>query len=308
MLFLCLIAILLLVALCAYGKAFYVSPRHRKKSFPMPGSEQYERVKDQTHALYREMEALPYEQVFISSFDGLKLAGRYYHVQDGAPLQIQFHGYRSNGLRDFCGGHKLARESGHNTLVVDQRAHGLSDGRTIAFGVMERRDCLAWTRYAAERFGAETPVLLSGISMGGATVLMASGLDLPPNVCGIIADSPYGDPAAIIRKVCRDMHLPPALAFPFVRLGARLFGRFDPCAANACTAVKQSRVPILILHGEDDRFVPWQMSAEIHRSNPQKIRYETFPGAGHGLSYIADPERYAEIVQTFIKSCLPRNS
>lgn len=149
------------------------------------------------------MDELTFESVFITSFDGVKLYARYYHVRDGAPLQIQFHGYRGSALLDFCGGNKLAREIGHNTLVVDQRAHGKSGGNTITFGINERYDCLSCINYAVERSGKETPIFLSGVSMDAATVLMASELNLPDNVIGIIADSPYSSPEEIIRKVCR---------------------------------------------------------------------------------------------------------
>ena len=256
-------------------------------------------------SLIRQMDEIPYEAVTISAQDGTKLAARYYHVRDGAPLQIQFHGYRGTALRDFCGGNKLARESGQNTLVVDQRAHGKSGGTAITFGIRERLDCLCWAEYANRRFGSETPVFLSGVSMGAATVLMASELKLPANVVGIIADCPYSSPEAIIRKVCReDMHLPPVLVMPFIRLGARLFGHFDLKEASAVQAVRNTNIPILLLHGEDDRFVPCDMSQEIFDACTGEKNRITFPGAGHGLSYIVDTETYSEAVSRFVDRCL----
>jgi len=302
-----ILVLLGLLALCraAYHMAFYASPRQRGKGIPLPGGEQYAAVKHITGPLAREMEALPFEQLYIRSRDALTLAGRYYHAADGAPLQIQFHGYRGSAMRDFCGGHKLARSLGHNTLVIDQRAHGESDGRTISFGVNERYDCLAWAEYAAKRWPG-TPILLSGVSMGAATVIMASELDLPANVRGVIADCPYASPERIIAKVCRDMHLPPAVALPFIRAGARVFGGFRLGDADAAQAVKNARVPVLILHGGDDRFVPCEMSAEIERANPGMVQRHTFPGAGHGLSCVVDGERYGRIVEEFVEGCLAK--
>mgnify|MGYP001117318828 CR=1 FL=1 len=158
----------------AYRKAFY-SPEERKEDiYALPQGEQYENERQRMLSLIREMDEIPYEAVSISAQDGTKLAARYYHVRDGAPLQIQFHGYRGTALRDFCGGNKLARESGQNTLVVDPRAHGKSGGTTITFGIRERWDCLSWVEYVNQRFGSDTPIFLSGVSMGAATVLMAS--------------------------------------------------------------------------------------------------------------------------------------
>lgn len=297
-----------LMAWYSYRTAFYSPKKRTEDCYAIPKGEQYEKERQRMLSLIREMDEIPFETVTISAQDGTKLAARYYHIRDGAPLQIQFHGYKGNALRDFCGGNKLARESGQNTLLVDQRAHGKSGGTTITFGVRERLDCLCWVEYASQRFGSDTPVFLSGVSMGAATVLMASELELPANVVGIIADCPYSSPEAIIRKVCQqDMHLPPVLVMPYLRLGARLFGHFDLREASAVQAVRNTNIPILLLHGEDDRFVPCEMSREIFDACTGEKTRITFPGAGHGLSYIVDTETYSEAVSRFVDQCLKNN-
>ncbi|MDD6034326.1 MAG: alpha/beta hydrolase [Oscillospiraceae bacterium] len=298
--------VLMLAAVCwAYGTAFY-APKKRKDVYDLPKGEQYERHREQMLSLIRKIEALPFERVSITAEDGTRLEGRYYHLRDGAPLQIELHGYRGAGSRDFCGGNALARSMGHNTLVVDQRAHGKSGGHTITFGIREREDCLLWAEYAAKRFGADTPIFLSGVSMGAATVLMAAELPLPNNVCGIVADSPYSSPAAIIRKVCQDAGLPVRLSMALVRVGARTLGRFSLNEADALRAVERTDIPILLIHGEDDRFVPCSMSREIYARCAGPAFLETFPDAGHGLSYMEDPRRYERIVRTFTEYCLDR--
>ena len=256
-------------------------------------------------SLIDEMRAIPFETVYITSFDGLNLAGRYYHVKDGAPVHIQFHGYKGWAYRDFCGGNKLARERGCNTLVVDQRAHGMSEGNTISMGINERFDCLSWINYICERFGRDVKIVISGVSMGATTVLMAAGLGLPENVIGIIADCPYSSPKEIIMKVCSDMKLPARLMYPFVRLGAKLYGHFDLEVADAAEAVCHAKVPILLIHGEDDRFVPCSMSQKIFErfkeANPDgNMLLETFPGAGHGISFMEDEVRYGRIIDKAI--------
>lgn len=300
-----LILLAVLIAWYSYRTAFYSSANRKEDHYALPQGEQYEKERQRMLSLIRQMDGIPYEPVSISARDGTRLFARYYHVRDGAPLQIQFHGYRGTALRDFCGGNKLARESGQNTLVVDQRAHGRSGGRTITFGIRERMDCLCWAEYANQRFGPDTPIFLSGVSMGAATVLMASELELPTNVIGIIADCPYSSPEAIIRKVCReDMHLPPALVMPFIRLGAGLFGHFDLKESSAVQAVANTNIPILLLHGEDDRFVPCDMSREIFAACAGDKNLITFPNAGHGLSYIVDTETYSEAVSRFVSQCL----
>lgn len=289
----------------AYCTAFRMTKKQKGSLPELPKSEQYAPILEDMRRLRAEMRELSFEEVTVRARDGKLLYGRYHHVREGAPVEIMVHGYRSASLCDFSGGHQLAVEDGFNTLLVDQRAHGKSEGRAISFGLVERYDVLDWIRYVRERFGKDTPIVLCGISMGAATVLMASSLDLPKNVKGIIADCPYSSPREIIQKVCADRGLPPSVTYPFIRLGARLFGGFSLTDEGAVSAVTGSQVPILLIHGEDDRFVPCDMSRRILAAADQKdVRLETFPGAGHGVSYLVDPVRYRRVTADFVKHCL----
>ena len=296
-----LILIILIISCLSYRKAFYSSPHRKENIRNIPNSPQYAAGKPIMLRRIDEIEKIPFEEIWITSYDGLKLFGRYYHLSDSAPLQIQFHGYRGTAFRDFCGGHKLARELGQNVLLIDQRAHGRSEGKTICFGIKEKYDCLSWINYAVSRFG-DIPIIISGVSMGGATVLMASELELPKNVKGIVADCPYSSPAEIIAEECGKMGIPSKLGMPFVHLGALLFGNLK-LKGSAEEAVKNAKVPMLIIHGEDDRFVPCKMSRNIKAANPDMITLETFPDAAHGMSFIMDPDRYRYITKEFFKNC-----
>lgn len=298
----CLAALTLLFAFYAYRTAFY-SPKKGRAGVddPLKG-DQYAQVAENISRISHIMEKVPFEAVSIESFDGLKLYGRYYHVSDGAPVELLFHGYRSHAFRDCSGGHALSRKMGFNALVVDQRAHGNSEGQTISFGINERRDVLSWIQYINGKFGADIPILLSGLSMGAATVLMSAGLDLPDNVCCIIADSPFSSPMGIIEKVCADMHYPVRICRPFVSLGARIFGGFRISETSAMDAVRNAKIPILLIHGEADNFVPCAMSHEIAQNCPSGADVQTFPGAGHGLCYMTDPKRYEKVVWEFLSA------
>ena len=301
----CLAAALLLALaalLAAFKIAFYSRPRPLDP-YRVPSGKQFQAVKGRMLELVGAIDALPFEPVSIVSHDGLRLSGRYYHLRDGAPLQINFHGYRGSALQDFCGGMTIARAAGRNVLLIDERAQGESEGRVISFGVNERRDCLQWAEYAVSRFGAETKIILSGVSMGAATVLMASELPLPANVKCIIADCPYSSPEAIIRQVCGEIGLFGRLMYPFTRLSAILLGGFRLSASTAVSAVRRAKVPILLIHGEADHYVPCSMSAEIAAACASPVRRETFPGAGHVLSFLCDGERYARITEEFLASC-----
>lgn len=294
----------MLGTLYAYRVAYFAPNNGREDEYLLPEGEQYDDSREILRGCIDLLRQVPYEPVRIQSEDGKELFGRYYHKRRGAPVQIQFHGYRGSAMRDFCGGSQLALKMGHNVLLVDQRAHGKSQGRTITFGVKERLDCRSWCRYARRRFGARTPLVLAGVSMGAATVLMASELVLPSTVRAIIADCPYSSQREIITKVAKEMGMPARSSAAACALGAMLYGGFRLGEASPEEAVRRARVPILLLHGEDDRFVPCEMSRKIFDACASEKRLETFPGAAHGMSYLSDPERYERVVREFLEEHL----
>ena len=303
----CILAFLILAIVFgggyyAYRVALY-SPLNDRDYVPTTADGQFDPYRKKIRDLYHKLKDRPCESVSITSHDGLTLSGRYYHTRDGAPLDIAFHGYRSSCLTDFSGGSAMSIGMGHNLLLVDQRAHGKSGGKTIAFGIQERHDCLRWTQYAVERFGPDVQIMLYGISMGAATVLMASSLELPENVKGIVADCPYSSVKDIICRVGRKMGLPGWLTWPLVRIGAKVYGGFNIAVTDAVEAVKASKVPILIIHGEEDNFVPAEMS-DIAKHNPNLITRVTVPGADHGISFLVNEDMYRNTVFDFTKKVL----
>ena len=243
------------------------------------------------------------EEVRITARDGALLVADYFHVKDGAPIELQAHGYRSMGPHDLYGGAYEALKCGHNLLLIDQRAHGRSGGRAITFGALESGDVKLWAEYLVGRFGENARILLFGVSMGAATVLIASGLDLPPQVKGIIADCPCSYGWDIVSRTGKKRGAPVWLLKPFVFLGALLFGRFKIKDTDVRKAVKHARVPILLIHGLADDFVPAYMSEQIKAAN-DKIQLELFPGAVHVESYLVDTERYTKLISEFKKEVL----
>lgn len=308
MVFLGIVLALVLLSLAAlylvYRIAFYPTPLKGDKTLSALDNPQFRAQRQRIRQLIDEMTALPCETVTITARDGVRLTGHYYHVADGAPLDIGFHGYRGSYIRDFCGGARISMDMGHNVLLVDERSQGSSEGRCITFGILERFDCLDWLAYANERFNAP-PITLYGVSMGAATVLMASSLGLSANVRGVIADSPYSAPTDIICEVGKGMHLPPALTALLASAAARLYGKFDLNAASAAEAVEKAAVPILLIHGEDDHFVPCAMSRVIADRCAAPVQLETFPEAEHALSFLADTDRYEQVIRQFMERILP---
>jgi len=293
--------IVVLAAYICYRIAFYVPPRKNvdTDAITIPSGAAYEPFRDQMVSWIREIRALPQVQFQITSYDGLKLSGKFYEFAPGAPIELMFHGYRGNAERDLSGGVQRCFQLGRSALVVDQRCSGSSDGTAITFGVKEHLDCLKWIDFMIGHFGSDVRIILTGISMGAATVLMAAGRDLPPNVIGVLADCGYNSSRDIMFAVIRNMKLPPQLCYPFVKLGARIFAHFDPDAWSPEQAVRHCKVPVIFFHGDGDGFVPCWMSRINYEACVSRKKLVIIPGADHGLSYPVAPECYLKALWDF---------
>ena len=299
-------AAVLLIAYICFRMAFY-APRKPStpEEFPLPQGEIYLPHRDTFVNWIREVRQMPCREFSIRSFDGLTLHAKFYEYAPGAPIELMFHGYRGNSESDLCGGVQRCFTLGHSAFIVDQRACGKSGGNIISFGVNESRDCHSWLAFMEKEFGAEAKIILTGISMGASTVLMAGGSPLPRSVVGILADCGFTSAKEIIQVVIAGMKLPPKLAYPFVRLGAKVFGGFDLEEDPAIDAVKRCKVPVIFFHGEADDFVPCYMSQQnFDACAASKKQLVTVPGAGHGLCYVIDPERYLQEMRDFFQNIL----
>ena len=304
-----LISVLLSLAVLIFVLAwicFYITcyvPKGKKpgtgEGIELPAGKIYEPFHEKMTHWARETKACPQAEFFIRSYDGLKLRGVYYERFPGAPMELMFHGYRGSAGRDLAGGVQRCFKLGRNAFLVDQRCSGGSDGKVITFGVREYRDCLSWVDFLVEHFGPDQKIILTGISMGASTVLNAAGQNLPENVVGVLADCGFTSPKAIICKVMAQIGLPVKVFYPLTRLGMRLFGGFDPEAITSVESVKRAKVPVIFFHGEEDDYVPCHMSRENFDACPTEKRLVTVPGAGHGLSYPVQPERYLKELGDF---------
>lgn len=299
-------ALLLFVVLClvisylCYRIAFYVQRiAIDPDEIRVPEGAIYEVFHDSMVGWIRDVRALPHEDVYITSFDGLRLHGKFYEFAPGAPIELMLHGYRGNAERDLSGGVQRCFKLGRSALIVDQRCSDGSEGSVITFGINEHRDCLCWIDFMLSRFGPDVKIILTGISMGASTVLLAAGRELPSNVIGVLADCGFNSARDIICKVIRQMGLPPRLCYPFVKLGARIFGHFDLEEFSPEEAMRTCKVPVIFFHGEQDDYVPWQMSQMNYDACAAKKRLVLIPGAGHGLSYPVAPERYLDELRDF---------
>ena len=304
--------LLLLIVLTSYicfRMVFYVKRKERPfdpNYLPVPKGPLYEPYHPQMKKWILEARAYPSKDFYIKSFDGLTLHAKYFECDKNAVTEIMFHGYRGSAERDLSGGVQRCFALGRNSLLVDQRTSCGSEGNVITFGVNEHRDCLSWIDFAIKEFGPDVKLVLTGISMGASTVLMAAGKELPPNVVGVLADCGFSSAKKIIKKCAGDIHVPAALIYPFIKLGAKIFGHFDLEEYTPMEAMKTCKLPVIFLHGETDDFVPCDMSREIYDACQSPKRLVTVPNAGHGLVYVVDNDKYfREVCEFFTSNGIP---
>lgn len=243
----------------------------------------------------------PHKWVETVSFDGLKLKGRYY---DNAKKNtvIIFHGYRSSAARDMSCAVQMYSSFGFNVLLVDQRAHGRSEGRLITFGVKESRDVLSWVNFVTEKY-APQKIVLGGMSMGATTVLLATSQGLPPTVKAVVADCGYTSPVDIIKIVAeKDFKIKADFFIPFLDLFCRIFGKFSIVNISTVDSLKNCKIPVMMIHGEADGFVPCEMSKQAIKSCNEKSRLLTVDGADHGFSFLIDKPRVLQEIKDFLIS------
>ena len=297
-----LIVAMLTTTLVCFFMIFY-SPKklqRKKDEYPTPSGKVYDPYRAQMIAWIKEAQALPHTDHTIVSHDGLRLRGSYYEFQKGAPVEIMFHGYKGNAIRDLSGGVFRCQTLGHNVFLVDHRASGKSEGRIITFGAKESLDCVAWVNYFVKEIDPDASIILTGISMGAATVLTAASMPLPKNVVGILADCGYTSTEDIIKKVMKDMKLPAGLFYPFARLSALVIGRFDPNKTSPIASMKQCALPVIFFHGDTDDFVPCSMSQQNYEAcTSEKKRMVITPSAGHGLCFPVDQDTYLKEIRDF---------
>ena len=242
------------------------------------------------------------ERVELTARDGTPLVGHLRRSTEPKRFIIAMHGWRSSWYKDFGAVADFWHENGCDVLYAEQRGQGESGGDVMTYGLLERYDCADWVAWAAERRGGEQPIYIAGVSMGATTVLMAAGLpEVQAKVRGVMADCGFTSPEAIWRHVSESRyHIP--YGFWKKRIerlsAARLNGA--PGAYSTVDAMQTTALPVLLVHGLDDRFVPPSMTRENYEACAAPIkRLLLVPGARHAMSYLVARDEYEQTVLDF---------
>ncbi|WP_407638888.1 alpha/beta hydrolase [Bacillus niameyensis] len=301
MIILFIIFVILMTAYFIVGNYFYnfALNAHKEKDFlkenPHLVSADTEMLTDAEFSKYHQP-----EMVRVKSHDKLNLNGFFYeNKKPHRKWAIVVHGYSGNSkqmlryVRNFF-------EKGYHVLAPDLRGHGQSEGDYIGMGWHDRKDMLRWIDYIIEK-DSNAEIVLFGISMGGATVMMTSGEQLPDNVKVIVEDCGYSSVMDVFTYQLYDLfHLPKFPVMNAANTITKIRAGYDLKEASAINQIAKSQTPILFIHGDADTFVPFAMLEEVYNAaNVEKDKL-IIPGAGHGEAEMVDPETYWNKVWKFV--------
>ncbi|MGN0620269.1 MAG: alpha/beta hydrolase [Porcipelethomonas sp.] len=301
-------AVPIIAALVLFNRVIPRQDQLRVNLDEMADMEQWEEYKKIIHPNKEWILAQDMEHITIKSHDGLTLHADYLPAKEHTSrIAICFHGYTSCGLNDCSSISVFLHNLGFDCLIVDNRAHGKSEGDYVGFGVLDRYDCLSWIDYVNQRFENRREILLFGVSMGAATVLMAAGLEkFPENVGAIIADCAFTSPYDVFKHILKkDYKLP---EFPVMKINDRIcrkkagYGFRD---YSTLDAVKKTKCPIMFIHGKNDNFVPTWMSEENYQACTSPKELLIVDNAGHAASYYENKDLYESKVTDFIGRYMP---
>ena len=246
------------------------------------------------------IDTLEKEDVYIESFDHLKLHGYLFMLnQNSKKFLIGVHGFQSHALNEFAPHIRYYQEKGFNLLLVDDRAHGYSEGEYITMGVKDRLDVINWAKYLVEEYGTDIKILLHGVSMGAATVLSTSSeKGLPTQVKGIISDCGFSSNEAAFANQIKTLYkINPNLILKICKWYAKHRAGFDFAEARPIDQVKNSRVPILFVQGVNDFMVPKQMAVDLYTACSSKKKLLLVEGANHAESIAINPNGYHRAIE-----------
>lgn len=231
------------------------------------------------------------KQLYILTRDKIRLNGWYLPAEgESKGRVVLMHDYRTPAGVNFAGALRAYHEKGFDVLLCDERAHGESFGKYICFGARERYDCKLWVECMNKLYGDDKPTYLHGVGMGGTAVLMTAGLKLPHNVVGVIAEGAYTSPFAVVKKLMKKAHAPGKFLLGFFDFWCRGMAGYKLKGASTQAALRETKLPVLLLHGKEDSMAPFAMAEANYEACGGEKQLIAVPGAEHGVCLWAAEE------------------
>ena len=239
-----------------------------------------------------------YSGKYIESYDKLQLHS-YVVTQNSNKWAIVVHGYGGSG-KLMSDKSKYFYDMGYNVLIPDLRGHGKSEGDYIGMGWKDRLDIISWINFIIKE-NPNAEIVLHGTSMGAATVLMTSGENLPSNVKAIVADCAYTSAwDEFSYQLETYLKVPSSYILNVTNMVTKLKAGYSLKEASALESVKKATVPILFIHGDKDKFVPYSMMDKLYDATNSPKEKLTIEGGEHANSDLVSPFLYWLTVEDFL--------
>lgn len=239
-----------------------------------------------------------YSGKYIESYDKLQLHS-YVVTQNSNKWAIVVHGYGGSG-KLMSDKSKYFYDMGYNVLIPDLRGHGKSEGDYIGMGWKDRLDIISWINFIIKE-NPNAEIVLHGTSMGAATVLMTSGENLPSNVKAIVADCAYTSAwDEFSYQLETYLKVPSYYILNVTNMVTKLKAGYSLKEASALECVKKATVPILYIHGDKDKFVPYSMMDKLYDATNSPKEKLTIEGGEHANSDLVSPFLYWLTVEDFL--------
>ena len=239
-----------------------------------------------------------YSDKYIESYDKLQLHS-YVVSQNSNKWAIVVHGYGGSG-KLMSDKSKYFYDMGYNVLIPDLRGHGKSEGDYIGMGWKDRLDIISWINFIIKE-NPNAEIVLHGTSMGAATVLMTSGENLPSNVKAIVADCAYTSAwDEFSYQLETYLKVPSYYILNVTNMVTKLKAGYSLKEASALESVKKATVPILFIHGDKDKFVPYSMMDKLYDATNSPKEKLTIEGGEHANSDLVSPFLYWLTLEDFL--------
>ena len=242
----------------------------------------------------------------LTSDDGLNLKAWYLPAEKPTnKTVIVVHGHNRSKERMAEYGW-LFHQWGYNVLLPDNRAHGESEGKLIGYGWTDRLEQMKWIDRLITEHGDQAEISLYGLSMGGATVMMLSGEELPSNVIAFMQDCGYDtvwNQIGYRAKV--EYGLPPFPILNQVSIFSKIFAGYGYQEASSVKQLEKNERPFLFIHGDADTYVPVEVVYRNYAASNGEKELVIFPGAEHGECIEENLELYESTLKGFLDKHMP---
>ena len=293
-----LLLIIFILSIVGYKVVFYTPWKGQNSDFNKVKNVNYNGISGKVNEQVNQVLKLPYEDLYVTSYDGLRLHAYLYRSNNSKDYIILFHGYRRTARRNFAGLTLDLLKENKNVILIEHRGHGNSEGHQSTFGQKEQYDVVSWVNYAKEHFGRDSRYVVAGVSLGAAAVLMAA--DKLDEDVKIIADSPYYSIKDVFKQTIRQYKLWTGFFYPLAVYIARAYCHMS-LKTDVPGAIKNSKCMIYIIHSRSDNLVSYTVSEQICEENKDHMKVALFDDVEHGFAYLRQTEKYREVFFDFLK-------